>query len=123
MKMRAPTHLKDLQRYFRYSCERIEPSANLAAKRQQNLAPGVSQALALGLISDRTQAAKRRQMLQICRPFGALTWTNTNPSARAGLSSHAASRLGQHALAPGYLSRSEERRVGKEGRRLRAPAA
>jgi len=23
MKMRAPTHLKDLQRYFRYSCEQI----------------------------------------------------------------------------------------------------
>src|SRR5437870_1410335 len=40
------------------------------------------------------QAAKRRQMLQICRLSEAVTYMNTNiQRLRAGLSSHAASRL------------------------------
>jgi hypothetical protein len=40
-----------------------------AAKRQQNKAQGVSP----GFDFSPTQAAKRRQMLRICRPCGAVT--------------------------------------------------
>src|SRR5881409_1467838 len=54
-----------------------------AAKRQQNLAQGVSLASAPGLNFTPRQAAKRRQLLQSSAPLGLRRRRISNPSAYA----------------------------------------
>ena len=62
-----------------------------AAKRQKRLAQGVSPGFDFAAEASRGAAAE----LEICRPFGAVIYVHPQTQRlRAGLTSHAASRLG-----------------------------
>ena len=107
MKMRAPTHLKDLQRYFRYSCERIQPSANLAAKRQQKLAQGVSPGFDFRSDTSREAAADAANLA----PLRGSDMDKHEPQrARWAIFSRRFAAWATRPDAPGYLSVAASRR-------------